>query len=260
MSAALDVPAAPPSVEPHHGSTAPSGFVPRGAAVQQLHADIKATRRIERDRRLRHLVTVGGGWFMAGVMGLVATGALALVWNRPAPKDRLAIAFARDDGSYEPPTLREDLPATRRDVLFRYTVIQHVYARENYTWEGVNANYRQVSATTTPEERARYQAIMLDPKNKENPAVRFGTGPGATTANVEAIKVVSDRSAPNAVAAQFILRVRPPHGPPRDERHTARMTWMDAADKIPLAVQQQHAPAGIAFSHYESIIDPEGSK
>ena len=36
------------------------------------------------------------------------------------------------------------------EILFRHTVIQYVFSRENYSWEGVNANYLRASAMSAP--------------------------------------------------------------------------------------------------------------
>jgi len=38
------------------------------------------------------------------------------------------------------------------------------------------------------------------------------------------------------------------------------MTWMPAEDRIPAAIQQIYDPAGIAFTHYSSTIDPEAQR
>lgn len=242
-----DAPAFPPAPDP---------FVPRGDEKAALAAVLAETRKAARRARLRHLVAVGGGWFMAGVMGCVAASALALVWHRPAPKDRLAVAFVTD-GVYEAPVLREDLPKSRREVLLRHSALQYLYGRENYSWESVQANYNRVSAMSAPAEQARYQKTMTDPKDPQNPANRYGSGIGAGTAVVTRALIQEDRATPNALVAVFYVRERLPNQPPREVRKIARMSWMDAQDKIPLAIQQQFDPAGIAFTHYDSDLDPE---
>lgn len=251
MSAALDAPTALGI------PAAPDGFVPRGDQAATLRATLAESRQHARRARLRHLVTVGGGWVMAGTMGLVAAGAIALVLHRPVPRDRLAIAFVQD-GVYQAPVLREDLPKSRWEVLLRHTVLQYLYARENYSWEGVQGSYNRASALSAPAEQARYQKAMTDPKDPQNPALKYGAGLGAGTATVTRALIQTDPATPNAITATFILRVQLPNQPAREERRLARMTWMPAEDKIPLAVQQQYDPAGIAFTHYDSNLDPEG--
>ena len=101
---------------------------------------IAAARGLERERRIRRLVTIGGGWAVAGMMAAVAAGCLGVIWVRPVPRDRIYVAVLHADGTYDAPQARDDLPRSRRDMLFRHTVIQYVFARENYSWESVNAN------------------------------------------------------------------------------------------------------------------------
>ena len=242
------------------GSVAPAGFAPRGQALHDAQRAMAHVDGMERERRIRRIVTIGGGWAVAGMMTAVAAGCLAVMWARPVPQDRPFVIVMRDDGSYAPALIRDDLAASQKAMLFRYTVEQYVKARENYTWEGVNSLYKKVSAMSAPAERARYQALMLDPKNPENPAVLYGDGINAASADVTSIVVRPDPNAPFSVSASFVLKVQPRDLPPRYFRKTATMSWMDARDTIPPAVQQQYDPAGIAFAHYASNIDPEAPK
>jgi type IV secretory pathway component VirB8 len=241
-------------------SATPSGYVPRSEERTEVTRAVSAARGLERERRIRRLVTIGGGWAVAGMMSLIAAACLGVMWTRPAPRDLLYVAMMHDDGTYDAPGLREDLPRSQRDMLFRHTVIQYVFARENYSWEGVNANYRRASAMSAPEERDRYQAVMLDKRNPDNPAVIYGEGLNASDADVTAIQVRVDPAAANAVDAMFVLKVTAPNQTPRTIRKTARMTWMPAEDRIPAAVQQVYDPAGIAFTHYSSSPDPETAR
>jgi len=242
------------------GSVAPPGFAPRGEGLKEAQRAMAHVDGMERERRIRRLVTIGGGWVVAAMMTAVAGGCLAVMWARPVPQDRPFVIVMRDDGSYAPAQVRDDLGASQKAVLFRHTVEQYVKARENYTWEGINGLYRQASAMSAPAERARYQALMLDPKSPENPGVLYGEGINAASADVTSIVVRSDPNAPFSVAASFVLKVQPPNLPARYFRKTATMSWMDARDAIPPAIQQQYDPAGISFAHYASNIDPEAPK
>jgi type IV secretory pathway component VirB8 len=224
------------------------------------HPGIAAARGLEQERRLRRVVTIAGGWAVACFMTLVSSMALGVMWHRPAPRDRYYVAMIHDDGTYEAPQLRDDLPRGQRDLLFRHTVIQYVFARENYTWEAVNANYQRASAMSAPAERDRYQGVMLDKRNPENPAVVYGEGLNASAVDVTAIQVRVDPASPNAVDAMFMLRITAPGQAARIVRKTARMTWMPAEDRIAPAVQQVYDPAGIAFTHYSSTPDPEAAR
>ena len=241
-------------------SPMPPGYLARGDKLVEVTRAIAAARGLERERRLRRLVTIGGGWAVAGMMSLVAAACLGVMWARPAPRDRYYVAIMHDDGTYDAPQLREDLPRSQRDTLFRHSVIQYVFARENYSWESENANYRRASAMSAPDERDRYQAVMLDRRNPENPAMVYGEGLNATVVDVTAIQVRADPAAPNAVDAMFVLRITPPNQAPRTIRKTARMTWMPAEDRIPPEIQQVYDPLGIAFTHYSSSPDPEAAR
>jgi type IV secretory pathway component VirB8 len=238
----------------------PPGFVPRGEERDGIARALAGVRALEREGRMRRLVTILMGWGVAAFMTIVATACLAVLWARPAPQDRYYVAMIHDDDSYDAPRLREDLPASQRELLFRHTVIEYVRAREDYSWEGVNASYVRASAMSAPEERDRYQAVMLDKRNPENPAVVYGEGANASMADVTAIQVRADPAARYAVDAMFLVKVTAPNQAPQTIRKTARMTWMPAADRIPPEIQQLYDPAGVAFTHYSSSPDPEAAR
>lgn len=242
------------------GIALPADYSLKSDALGEVTRAVAAARGLERERRIRRLLTVGGGWAVAGVFGAIAAASLAVMATRPMPRDLVYVAVLHDDGTYDAPVVREDLPQSRRDLLFRHAVIQYVYARENYSWEGVNASYRRASAMSAPAERDRYQTVMRDARNPENPAVLYGDGLNAGIADVVAIQVKADPAAPNAVDAVFLLKITAPNQTPRTIRKTARMTWMPAEDRIPLDIQQQIDPAGIAFSHYTSTPDPDAAR
>ena len=242
------------------GTTVPPGYVPRGERLAEITRAISSARGLEREQRIRRLVTIGGGWAVAAFMTVVASACLGVMWTRPAPRDRYYVAMMHDDGTYDAPQLREDLPRSQRDMLFRHSVIQYVFARENYSWEGVNANYQRASAMSAPAERDRYQTAMLDKRNPENPAVIYGEGLNAAAVDVTAIQVRADPATPNAVDAMFVLKVTAPNQASRTIRKTARMTWMPAEDRIPPEIQLVYDPLGIAFTHYSSTLDPDAAR
>jgi len=236
------------------------GMALRGEALRDITNAVAAARGFDRERRVRRALNVGGGWAVAAMMTTVAAACLGVMWTRPVPQDRYYMAVLHDDGTYDAPVVREDLPRSRREMLFKHTVIKYVQGRENYSWEGVNANYRLVSAMSAPTERDRYQALMLDRRNVENPAVTYGEGANASTADVTAIQVHADPASPNAVDAVFLVRITAPNQPTRTVRKTARMTWMPAEDRIPAEIQQTYDPMGIAFTHYSSTPDPDATR
>lgn len=228
-----------------------------GTDRNEVAREIEAVRALERASQIRRIVTHFMGWAVALFMTIVAACCLLVMWSRPTPQDRLVVALIHDDDSYEAPRPVEDLTRSERDILFRHTVIEYVRFREDYSWESVNANYKRVSVMSTPEERDRYQTVMRDGKNPDNPAVAYGTGTGASKADVTAIEVYTDPNSPNAVDARFVVTVEVPNQPPMTIRKFARMTWMLASDRISSGVMQLYDPAGIAFSHYRSLPDPE---
>lgn len=232
-----------------------------GAQGRGAGKAVAAARGFEHERRLRRLITIGGGWVAAGMMTLVAGGCLGVVLSRLVPRDQIHVAILHDDGTYDAPVVRDDLPKSRRDMLFRYTVMQYIMARENYSYEGVNANYRLASVLSAPTERERYQALMLDKRNPENPVVMYGDGLNAAIADVQGnVQVRTDPASPNALDAIFLVKITAPNQPPRTIRKTARITWMPAEDKIPIEIQQQHDPLGVAFTHYSSTPDPDAPR
>lgn len=242
------------------GAAVRPGFALRGEALHEITHAVAAARGLERERRVRRALSIGGGWAVAGMMTVVAGACLAVMWNRPIPQDRIYVSVLHDDGTYDAPIVREDLPRSQREMLFRHTIVEYIKARENYTWEAENANYRRASAMSAPVERDRYQSVMLDRKNPDNPETLYGSGTNAATADVVAVQVQVDPASPNAVAAVFLVKVTPPNQEPRTIRKTARMTWMPAAGLIPAAVQTEYDPAGIAFTHYSSTPDPDAKR
>lgn len=222
---------------------------------------MSSSRGFEKERRLRRLIIIGGGWVAAGMMTCVAVGALAILWNHPVPQDRFHVSIQHDDGTYEPSVAREDLSASRRAMLLRHTVIEYVKSRENYSYEGVNGNYRKASVLSAPGERERYQNLMLDKRNPLNPVVLYGDGVNARIADVQGnIRIRIKPDSPNAVDALFVVKVTAPGQRDRMVPKTATMTWMPAEDQIPIETQTEYDPLGIAFTHYNSDINPDAPK
>lgn len=234
------------------------GFVPRGAEVAQERAVFADARSFERERRLRHLVTVGGGWVFGTVMGAVAVACLGVMWHRPVPVPKLGVSFIHDNGVMEPPVLREDLPKGRFDVLLVNSARQYLIAREAYSWEGIARAYNTVSVMSAPAEQARYQAIM-DPRNKdpENPRLLYGDTPSSAKVDVVAVKINLDPLTNNALTADFVAKVMAPGQPARFVRSQARMTWTPAEAVIPLEMQEAYDPAAIQFTSYSHNVNPE---
>lgn len=225
-----------------------AGFASSAAAVaEEAMSDAREMRR--ESVRLRRMVT-GGGWAVAAFMTVVATASLAVMAVRPVPQDRLAISLLRADGM-SVPMLRQDMPQSMRETLLTYSLINYVRARESYSWGGEGAQWRQASAMSAPEEQRRYQAFMKG--GDKRPEVLYGRGNSAGTAEALNVTIRADLSASNAATAYFTLRVTMPDKPPVDVPMTAQMTWMDAEQAaLPIEIQQEYDPAGIAMTHYAS--------
>lgn len=252
MSAVLD-----------HEADAPTGFVPRAHEVAEQDRAVAGFRAMECERKLWRLFTVAGGWVFGVCMTVMAGGAVALLVHRPAPHDRLIAVPLGNETPYQPPVLVEDLPRSRSDILLRHSLREFIKANESYSWEGDRHNYNLVSAMSDPALRAKFQAIRNDKKNPENPAVIYGTGPGAGKADVIAMKINIDEASPNAPTAQIVVRITTPGKPDRTVSKTASMTWAPPPaggwetdqDPIPLEIQQQYDPMGITIGHYTSYPD-----
>jgi len=241
----------------------PTGFVPRSQEVSDNAKVINEIRQMERERKLRRLVTVAGGWVFGGCMTVVAASAVALMVHRPVPHDRLIATFNRADGAYEAPVMVEDLPKARSDILLKYSLIQYINAMESYSWEASNRNYNLVSAMSDKPLQTQFQAIRNDKKNPENPFVIYGNGPGAMKVDVIATKINLDDQSPNAPTAQIKLMITTPGRPDRTLIKTASIIWAPPPaggwetdkDPIPPEIQQQFDPMGITITHYKSVVD-----
>ena len=140
------------------GTTVPPGYVPRGERLAEITRAISSARGLEQERRIRRLVTIGGGWAMAGMMSLIATACLGVMWTRPAPRDHFYIAMMHGDGTCR-------LRGRRGATAHAFLAFRHQYkVRREYSWEGVNANYRRASRERTGE-RDRYRAVAADKRN-----------------------------------------------------------------------------------------------
>ena len=82
-------------------SFVPPGYVPRGEGLAEVTRAVAAARGLERERRIRRLVTIGGGWAVAVFMTVVAAACLGVMWVRPVPRDLLYVAMMHDDGTYD---------------------------------------------------------------------------------------------------------------------------------------------------------------
>lgn len=232
----------------------PDGTIPRGEAAAAMEVLIVGVRRRAWLDSFRHALLVTAPWGMVAVLGGVLVADAWADARRPHPSPELRVITV-ENGVQSRPELRENLPTDRFALLTRNSIRNQLLARENYAWEAVRGAYDVVSATTVPEERDRYQAVMNDKSHPRNPFRRYGEGIGAGKARVTSYVVQSDPNTPNAARVTFLLKVQMPRQPECELRKIAYLTWIDARKLMPLDVQADHSPGGIAFSSYVS--DPE---
>jgi hypothetical protein len=236
-------------------ATVPSGFVPRGEELEALRAHIRETHREERRRRIGELVKIVGGWVVAGFMTVVAAGCLVAMIRRPAPQDRVYVAFVYGEHAEGIP--REDLPANRREIVLRNTLRAYLRARVEYVWQTQNQAYALVSALSTPEVRQAYQDAVWDDKAPGHPHQVYGNSPQAGSAVVTQATIRRDPRAPYSATAVFILHRELPNRPAQDVRMNAVLAWGDAGPgDIPIDVQEQHDPLNIQITAFEAYPDP----
>jgi hypothetical protein len=244
------------------------GLVLRGDASQEVQAHFADVRSLERERRRMRRVGFWGGWMMAGMMTGVAGLFAGIYLHRPVPRDQLYVAVMHDDGTYEPPVMRDDLTRSQRSMVLRYTLGEYIRCREEYSWESINALYRRCSAMSDLKEQARYQQPILDDANPQNPYRLYGTGASAGRAEVVAMRMQIDPSSPNAVNAFVAVRLTPPDkltagggtAAPKRVRKVIHLTWDDPDIPLPMEVQQMFDPAGIVITHYASDLDPDSPR
>ena len=233
----------------------PDGTIPRGEDAGAMEALIVGVRRRAWLDSFRHALLVTAPWGLSAVLGGILVASAWAEARRVPPSPEVRVVFV-EGGVQTRAELRENLPADRAALLTRNSIRNQLLARENYAWEAVQGAYDVVSATTIPDERDRYQAVINDKSNPRNPFRRYGEGVGAGKARVTSYVVQSDPGSPNAARVTFLLKVQMPRQPECEIRKIAYLTWVDARKLMPLDVQADHSPGGIAFSSYVSDPDP----
>ena len=232
----------------------PDGTIPRGEDARAMEALILCVRRRAWLDNLRHALLVTAPWGVSALLGGIMVASAWADARRPPPSPEIRVVFI-EGGVQTRAELRENLPADRAALLTRNSIRNHLMAREGYAWEAVRTAYADVSATTLIEERDRYQTMMNDKADPRNPFRRYGEGVGAGKARVSSYSVHFDPRSPNAARVSFKLKVQMPRQPECEVSKVAYLTWDDARKVMPLDVQADHSPGGIAFTSYAS--DPE---
>jgi hypothetical protein len=231
------------------------GLVLRGDAAAAAKRHIAGVRSLERMRRIMWLSSVAAPWF-----GCICLTALVLAdryerASHPLPEPEIRVAMVRATGP-SPPVAVADLTPSDEAAVLRSTIVNYIVAREGYCWTCRARNYRHVSAISAPEERTRYQAVMLNEKDPANPATTYGAGERAGQAEVDPTKVevTQDRASPNVFTAVFQVTVSMPNTASRTVTKLATMQWLPARTGIKLEDQQAYSPLGVGCWSYNSYV------
>ncbi len=154
-------------------------------------------RAAERSRRL--------AWAAAGVMAVLATSAvLAVAMLTPLKTvEPYVVRVDRTTGAVEVMTgLSRSRSVTYEEAVTKSFLATYVRARESWLPPAAEANFRQVSIMSTPDEQQRWAALFR-PSNPQSPQLVYG--PAADVqATVRAITFV----APRVASVRFHRSVR----------------------------------------------------
>ncbi|HEY8616088.1 virB8 family protein [Phenylobacterium sp.] len=198
-------------------------------------------RRAERSRRL--------AWCVAGAAALLASCAVLAVAALTPLKtvEPYVVRVDRATGAVEVIRGLEGAPVDPEEAVTRSFLATYVRAREGWLLAAAEANFRQVSIMSTPEEQQRWAAAFR-PSNPLSPQVRLGVA-GEAHAEIRAISFV----APKVANVRFRRLVR--RGAEAEESDwiaTVAFTYarapMSEADRL-------RNPLGFQVSSYRA--DPE---
>ena len=156
--------------------------------------------RLQSAQRSRRLA-----WASAGVMALLACSAVAAVAALTPLKtvEPYVVRVDRTTGGVEVMTgLRGGKDLTYEEAVTKSFLATYVRARETWLAPAAEANFRQVSIMSTPDEQQRWAAFFR-PSNPTSPQLAFGPGSDAQVA-VRAISFV----APKVANVRFHRTVR----------------------------------------------------
>lgn len=199
-------------------------------------------RDAERSRRL--------AWSCAGVMALLAVAAVGAVAALTPLKtvEPYVVRVDRTTGAVEVMTgLSGRQPVSYEEAVTKSFVATYVRAREGWLAPAAEANFRQVSIMSTPDEQQRWAAFFR-PANPGSPQVAYGPTADAQV-NVRAISFV----APKVANVRF-------HRVVRQGGQVSESDWIAtlafAYAKAPMSeADRLRNPLGFQVSSYRA--DPE---
>jgi type IV secretion system protein VirB8 len=199
-------------------------------------------RAAERSRRV--------AWASAAVMALLAvSGAAAVAALAPLKTvEPYVVRVDRTTGAVEVMTgLRAGKDLTYEEAVTKSFLATYVRARETWLPPAAEANFRQVSIMSTPEEQQRW-ASFFRPSNQASPQVAYGPGAEAQVA-IRAITFV----APKVASVRFHRTLRQ-GGQVTESDWIATLAFTYA--KAPMSeADRLRNPLGFQVSSYRA--DPE---
>jgi type IV secretion system protein VirB8 len=204
--------------------------------------DADRWRSAERSKRL--------AWGAAGFAALVATAAVGAV-AALSPLKTVApyvIRVDRTTGAVDViSALKTGKPLTYEEAVTKHFLAEYVRAREGWLAPAAEANFRQVSIMSTPDEQERWAAFYR-PTNASSPQVTYGPT-GEAQVEIRAVSFVSAQVAD----VRF-------HRTARDGQGVAESDWIATVAfryaKAPMAeADRLRNPLGFQVTSYRS--DPE---
>lgn len=199
-------------------------------------------RAAERSRRL--------AWASAAAMALLAASAVAAVAALSPLKtvEPYVVRVDRATGAVEVMTgLRGGRDVSYEEAVTKSFLATYVRARETWLAPAAEANFRQVSIMSTPDEQQRWAAAFR-PANPASPQVAYGAS-GEAQVSIRAISFVS----PKVASVRF-------HRTVRQGGQLSESDWIATAAfayaKAPMSeADRLRNPLGFQVSSYRA--DPE---
>lgn len=221
-----------------------------GVPSTDLKAYFDEARSWDRDRLASALRSRRLAWTVAGLAGLLATSAVAAVAVLTPLKtvEPYVVRVDRTTGAVEVLRgLSKAGPASYEEAVTKSFLATYVRAREGWLPQAAEANFRQVSIMSTPDEQQRWGAAFR-PNNPASPQVAFGPAADVQV-GVRAVSFV----APGVANVRFHRTIR--RGGQLDESDWIA-TAAFAYTKAPMGESDRlRNPLGFQVSSYRA--DPE---
>jgi type IV secretion system protein VirB8 len=221
-----------------------------GISASDLKAYFAEARAWDHDRLAAAQRSRRLAWGVAGVAGAIAVAAVACVAVLTPLKtvEPYVVRVDRTTGAVEVLRgLATSTPVTYEEAVTKSFLATYVRAREGWLPQAAEANFRQVSIMSTPEEQQRW-AVAFRPTTATSPQVIYGPAADAQVA-IRAITFV----APGVANVRFHRTV---HRGAQVEESDGIATAAFAYTKAPMGESDRlRNPLGFQVSSYRA--DPE---